>query len=97
MAATVVFSNLTRLSRCKASNYTQIIRHYSNVKHTKSISNNSLKLLGVLSGGLAALSYVKWRNANVVQAAFNPKKMKVGERVIKISINKFLISGSPAV
>lgn len=79
----VVFSNITRLSRCKTSNYTQLIRHCSNVKHTKSISNNSLKLLGVLSGGLAALSYVKWRNTAVVQAAFNPKKMKVGARVTK--------------
>lgn len=73
--AVAVFNNLTRLSRCKGTNYRQIIRHYSNVKYTK--SSNSFKLLGVLSGGLAALSYLKWQNTTVVQA-FNPKKMKVG-------------------
>lgn len=68
------------------------------MKHTKSISNNSLKLLGVLSGGLAALSYVKWRNTTVVQAAFNPKKMKVGARVTKKFLKiKSMISGSPAI
>lgn len=74
----VVYSNLTRLSRCKSLNYAQITRQYSNVKYVK--SNNSLKLLGVLSSGVVALSYLKWQNKNVVvHAAFNPKKMKVGE------------------
>lgn len=91
----VVFSNITRLSRTKTTNYAQILRHYSNVKHTKSISNNSLKLLGVLSGGLAALSYLKWQNTYVVQA-FNPKKMKVGAEFVKNSKNKLVISATPS-
>lgn len=79
----VVISNLTRLSRCKSKNYThcaQIIRNYSNAKP---IRNNSFTLLGVLTGGLAAISYLKWQKIAVVEAAFNPKKMKVGWRVIK--------------
>lgn len=89
----VVFNNITRLSRCKTNDYLQIIRRYSNVKYTKPVRDNSYKLLGVLSGGLAAISYVKWRNTSVVEAAFNPKKLKVCAKVIKIlKINwKYLV------
>ncbi|XP_037030424.1 calcium uptake protein 3, mitochondrial isoform X5 [Bradysia coprophila] len=81
----VVISNLTRLSRCKAKNYThcaQIIRNYSG---TKSIRNNNLTLIGVLSGGLAAISYLKWQKTAVVEA-FNPKKMKdETEKAVKLT------------
>ncbi|KAG4068362.1 hypothetical protein HA402_007882 [Bradysia odoriphaga] len=81
----VVISNLTRLSRCKAKNYThcaQIIRNYSS---TKSIRNNSFTLIGVLSGGLAAISYLKWQKTAVVEA-FNPKKMKdETEKAVKLT------------
>lgn len=60
-------------------NFTKFSRQFSNVSGKKLNNNHLNKYLVILSGGIAIVSYQKWKNLCTVQAL---QLRKVGENVV---------------